>query len=176
MISYHYFGYCWAVFAQHQDILYFSLCLLEWVGCGMTRSWEGTQAGQLTQWPKRCPIHMTLCSVTEFPEMLQCWPLLRDELLVWCNKCICITSFFPPYLFFVLFCFFPTYLTVFNTTHEIFLFLFSHISLWWGIRGCCNLTWQAAEHHTAIHYPSSSVGWGTKGEKCKNLWVKIRTI
>lgn len=170
------------MFAQHQDILYFSLCLLEWVGCGMTRSWEGTQAWQLTQWPKRCPIHMTLCSAKKKKKKKEGWGVFQGS---HCSEMSCLCDaisvfvlhlFFPLISFLFCFVFFPTYLTVFNTTHEIFLFLFSHISLWWGIRGCCNLTWQAAEHHTAIHYPSSSVGWGTKGEKCKNLWVKIRTI
>lgn len=35
------------------------------------------------------------------------------------------------------------------------------------------LTWQAAEHHAAH---SSLRGMGERTEKCKNLWLEIRTV
>lgn len=49
LITQQCFTYCWAVFAQHQSLLFFSTLASQQVGWGCARSWEGTQPGQLAR-------------------------------------------------------------------------------------------------------------------------------
>ena len=57
------FSYCWAVLTQHQGHQFLALPQ-QWLGWGCTRSWEGTQVGQLAQLTKEI-FHTIWCHVQQ---------------------------------------------------------------------------------------------------------------